>query len=42
MMRKLLVLLLVALIATPMAGCGRKGKPEPPEDSQFPRTYPTQ
>lgn len=42
MVRKLLVLLLVALLAAPVVGCGRKGKPERPEDSRFPRTYPTQ
>jgi predicted small lipoprotein YifL len=42
MMKRILVLLLVALMAAPVAGCGRKGNPERPEGSQFPRQYPTQ
>jgi len=29
------------MIAGPLAACGKKGDPEPPDEtSQFPRTYP--
>ena len=40
MVRKFTILMLVAAIAVPLAGCGRKGKPLPPEGSVYPRTYP--
>jgi predicted small lipoprotein YifL len=34
----LVVALTAALAAT--ASCGRKGKPEPPDDADYPRQYP--
>lgn len=40
MVRKLTILMLVAAMAVPLAGCGRKGKPIPPEGSTYPRAYP--
>lgn len=40
MMRRLLILGLVALMAVPLGACGRKGNPEEPEDAVYPRTYP--
>ncbi len=41
--RRVAIALLAALVVLPLAGCGKKGDPEPPDgDSQFPRTYPTQ
>jgi predicted small lipoprotein YifL len=33
-------LLLAALAVLPLAACGRRGKPIPPEDSTYPRQYP--
>lgn len=35
-------LLLALALAAPLAACGRKGDPEPPEgaDEKFPRQYP--
>jgi predicted small lipoprotein YifL len=35
-------LLLALALAVPLAACGRKGDPEPPEgaDEKFPRQYP--
>ncbi len=41
MIRKLLLVLLVAAVATPLAGCGRKTSNIPPPDSKYPRNYPT-
>jgi len=41
-MHRFLVLLLVVVLAAPLAGCGRKSAPQPPGESQYPRTYPTQ
>ena len=29
-------------IASPLAACGRKSAPERPEDSEYPRRYPSQ
>lgn len=40
-MRVVLIVALVAAIALPVGACGRKGKPEAPPGSTFPRTYPT-
>ncbi|MBT7771846.1 MAG: hypothetical protein HN705_17750 [Rhodospirillales bacterium] len=40
--RKALLVALVVVMASPLVGCGRKSSPEPPEDSKFPRIYPTQ
>lgn len=43
LLRTLALLLLVAALATPLAACGKKGPPIPPDgqDSDYPRTYPT-
>ncbi len=38
--RRLAVLLLCAAVVLPAAACGRKGQPEPPPGSDYPRTYP--
>lgn len=40
-MRIVLILALAAALAMPVSACGRKGKPEAPPGSDFPRTYPT-
>lgn len=40
-LRHLLLALLLAAVILPVAGCGRKGQPEPPPGSDFPRTYPS-
>jgi predicted small lipoprotein YifL len=40
MIRKITIMILVAAMAAPLAGCGRKGKPLPPEGSAYPRNYP--
>ncbi len=42
LMRIVLILTLVAALAAPLGACGRKGNPEAPPGSVFPRTYPTQ
>ena len=34
------LLLIVALSVVALPGCGRKGTPERPEGSEFPREYP--
>ncbi len=36
----LLVLALIIAIASPLAACGRKGSPDRPDDSEYPRSYP--
>lgn len=43
MTRRLLLLALLTALGLPLAGCGRKGPPEPPEDydPKAPRRYPT-
>ena len=38
---RLLVLLLLCGLVLQAAGCGRKGQPEPPPGSDYPRTYPS-
>jgi len=40
--RRLIALLLLAALSSPLAGCGKKGDPEPPPGtkSDFPRQYP--
>ncbi len=38
----LLTILVVAVIAVSITACGRKGMPERPADSVFPRSYPSQ
>lgn len=39
-MRMLITLMFVAVLALAVSGCGRKGQPEPPPGSDYPRTYP--
>ena len=37
------LLALLAALALPVAGCGKKGDPTPPAgETEFPRTYPAQ
>jgi predicted small lipoprotein YifL len=40
--RRLLTLLVLALVAGPLAACGKKGTPTPPPggDTHYPRSYP--
>ncbi|MGE4280960.1 MAG: hypothetical protein AB7G62_15335 [Magnetospirillum sp.] len=33
-------MLLMALVAAPLAACGRKSRPLPPEGSTYPRRFP--
>ncbi len=42
-LRSFALLMLVAALAAPLAACGKKGPPIPPDgqDSDFPRSYPT-
>jgi predicted small lipoprotein YifL len=42
-LRTVTLILLVAALAGPLAACGKKGPPIPPDgqDSDFPRRYPT-
>ncbi len=42
MIRRLITLLLMAALAAPLAGCGKKDDPQPPpgKHSDFPRQYP--
>jgi predicted small lipoprotein YifL len=40
--QSLMVLALILAIASPLAACGRKGSPDYPEDSKYPRNYPSQ
>ncbi len=39
---RLLILALILALAVPLAACGRKGAPVPPEGSEYPRKYPAQ
>lgn len=39
--RSLLVALATALIAAPLAACGRRGSLIPPEDATYPRRFPS-
>lgn len=43
LLRTVAMLLLVAALAAPLAACGKKGPPIPPDgqDSDYPRSYPT-
>jgi predicted small lipoprotein YifL len=43
LLRTLALLVLVVALAAPLAACGKKGPPIPPDgqDSDYPRTYPT-
>jgi predicted small lipoprotein YifL len=38
--QRLLVLALIIAIASPLAACGRKGAPDRPDNSKYPRSYP--
>lgn len=40
MNRSLLTLALVALLASSLSACGRKGTPDEPENAVYPRVYP--
>lgn len=40
MTRKLVLVLVLAAMATSLSACGRKGRPVPPEDTVYPRHYP--
>lgn len=44
-MKRLTLVTLLAAMALPMAGCGKKGPLDPPpgssEDTPYPRSYPT-
>ena len=42
--RRLMPLLILLLIALAVAGCGKKGNPQPPpgEPDTYPRTYPSE
>lgn len=39
--RLVTLLLLAAVMAAPLAACGKKGSLEPPPDSEYPRKYPS-
>ncbi len=39
-MRILLSLMLALMVALPLGACGRKGNPEPPDGTTYPRDYP--
>ena len=40
--QRALTLALVVAIALSSAACGRKGSPDRPDDSEYPRNYPSQ
>jgi len=40
MIRRLLIVSVVALAATSLVACGKKGTPLPPGESDYPRAYP--
>lgn len=40
MMRILAFVFMAAILAGPLAACGKKGDPKPPGKSEYPRTYP--
>ena len=40
MRRFVLLLCLVAVLIVPLAGCGKKGRPEAPGDDRYPKQYP--
>ena len=42
-LRRLVISMSLALVVVLLAGCGKKGDPEPPDgDSDFPNIYPSQ
>ena len=42
MIRKIVIVMLILALASPLAACGRKSSPKQPEGSDHPRQYPTQ
>ncbi|HTI86281.1 MAG TPA: hypothetical protein VL966_06730 [Alphaproteobacteria bacterium] len=40
MIRRLLIVSILALAATSLVACGKKGTPLPPGESDYPRVYP--
>lgn len=42
MIRKIVIVMLILALASPLAACGRKSSPEQPKGSDHPRAYPTQ
>jgi hypothetical protein len=40
MIRRTLIVSVVALAAVGLVACGKKGSPQPPGESDFPRPYP--
>ena len=42
MLKRIVILVLVVAMASPLLACGRKAQPEPPPDTTYPRQYPTQ
>jgi hypothetical protein len=41
MERRTLLIGLIAALLAPLAACGRRSSPKPPEGSTYPRDYPT-
>ena len=41
MARTLILVFLIALMAAPLVGCGRRGALEAPPGSDYPRKYPS-
>ncbi len=43
MSRRIATVLFLIIVATGLAGCGKKGNPQPPPDvpNTYPRTYPS-
>ncbi len=41
MLRRIILIVLALAVALPIAGCGRRGALEAPEDSRYPREYPS-
>lgn len=39
-LRRLVLIALIALLAAPLASCGRRGALEAPEGSTYPKAYP--
>jgi len=39
---KIIVIVLALAVISPLAACGRKGPPESPQGSEYPRKYPTE
>jgi predicted small lipoprotein YifL len=39
--RRTALVLVLALVLPQLAACGRKGPPEPPEGSTYPKQYPS-